>query len=120
MTDWEKALKTHKNANFLQSEPWEKKNELLGNKCIKEKIGKNGLILMIVRNAKRARYLEVAGGPLIDWSDKDTVKTAKNILLKTAKENRCTFVRFRPQLENTPENLAILKIMGAMTEETEN
>jgi len=89
--------------NFLQSKVWAKVNRLIGHEVIEE----DGLV-MIVKNAKRGRYLEIPGGPVIDYQDEKAVAATRGLMVKTAKEHRCVFVRFRPQLLDTPENRRIL------------
>ena len=99
--------------NFLQSDAWKKTNELIGHKVITEKIGKDGYVQMIIKKAKRGRYMEIPGGPLINWKSEKQVEQAKEIIVKTAKENRCVFVRLRPMLMANSLNLNILKRFGA-------
>ena len=99
--------------NFLQSDAWKKTNELIGHKVITEKIGKDGYAQMIIKKAKRGRYMEIPGGPLINWKIEKQVEQAKEIIVKTAKENRCVFVRLRPMLMANSLNLNILKRFGA-------
>jgi lipid II:glycine glycyltransferase (peptidoglycan interpeptide bridge formation enzyme) len=67
---------------------------------------------MIVRNAKRGRYLEIPCGPLLDWSNAATVKRAFSEIQKIAKREKCVFVRVRPQLFATRQNLDLLAGMG--------
>lgn len=98
--------------NFLQSPEYAKMNESLGFKVITEDFGNSLRALMIVRDAKRGRYLEIPAGPLIDWKDKKVVKKAIERIKEIAKAEKCVFVRMRPQLLSTPENLAILENAG--------
>lgn len=109
---WEKTIKTYKDANFLQSPSYGKMNELIGAKVITEEFGKNGRALMIVRNAKRGRYLEIPCGPLIDWEDAALVKEVFAKITEVARKERCVFVRLRPQLLATPKNLKMLAGLG--------
>ena len=74
--DWGEVVKKYPEANILQSPEYGKMNELIGEKVITEDFGKNGRALMIVRNAKRGRYLEIPCGPLIDWKNKTKVSAA--------------------------------------------
>ncbi len=99
--------------NFLQSDAWKKTNELIGHKVITEKIGKDGYAQMIIKKAKRGHYMEIPGGPLINWKNEKQVEQAKEIIVKTAKENHCVFVRLRPMLMANSLNLNILKRFGA-------
>ena len=102
------AFIKHEEGNFLQSAEWGKVAEKVGHKTILEDFGKGDLALLIVKDAKRGRYLEIPGGPLIDWSDKKKVAKVFLKLEEIAREEKCAFIRFRPQLFNTPENLAKL------------
>ncbi|MBQ3436585.1 peptidoglycan bridge formation glycyltransferase FemA/FemB family protein [Candidatus Saccharibacteria bacterium] len=105
---WDEVVKEYKQANFLQSPSYAKMNELLGTKTITESFGEKGHALMIVRDAKRGRYLEIPCGPLIDWKDNKVLKEAFEKIKKTAKTEKCVFVRIRPQLIKTYENMKIL------------
>ena len=69
-SNWGKIKKEFNEANFLQSPEYGKMNEILGDKVVTENFGGQGWALMIVRDAKRGRYLEIPCGPLIDWGDK--------------------------------------------------
>ncbi len=110
--EWKKISKNHTEANFLQSPSYGKMNELLGEKVIAEDFGGKGHALMIVRDAKRGKYLEIPCGPLLDWGDAKAVKSVFERIAEIAKEEKCVFVRVRPQLINTPENIKILKNLG--------
>lgn len=98
--------------NFLQSPKWEKMNELVGHQVISEKIAKDGYVLMIIKSAKRGRYMEIPGGPVINWKSDNEIAEVKELIVKTAKKHRCVFIRLRPPLLNSTGNLAILKKMG--------
>ena len=111
-TEWQKLLDKHPEGNFLQSETWALANDYMGRKFTMVVIEGTGLASMIVRDAKRGRFLQVAGGPLIDWNDKKQVKKAIEEIKNYAKYEKCVFARIRPQLRNTPENLALLKSLG--------
>ncbi len=99
--------------NFTQGKNWAKANELMGHKVVVEKLDNGNNLVMIIKNAKRGRYLEIPGGPLIDWRDESQLKEARAHMLQTAKVARCAFVRFRPQLLDSEENRQILAKFGA-------
>ena len=109
---WTETIKAFKEANFLQSPSYGKMNELVGAKVITEEFGKNGRALMVVRNAKRGRYLEIPCGPLIDWTDHKLVDEVFAKIKAVATKEHCVFVRIRPQLLATPENLKLLADLG--------
>lgn len=109
---WKKIVKKFPEANFLQSPGYAEMNQALGEKVILEDFGDKGWALMIVRDAKRGRYLEIPCGPLLDWSDRKLVQRAFNKITAVAKREKCVFVRIRPQLPTTAKNLEILKNLG--------
>lgn len=111
-TKWNEILKKHPEANFLQSPKYGKMNELLGCKVIYDDFDGAGWGLLIVRDAKRGRYLEVPCGPLIDWSDFDVVKKVFIKIAEIGKKEKCVFVRVRPQLKMSAENLGLLSKVG--------
>jgi len=110
--DWNKVTEAFPEANFLQSPSYAKMNEILGAKVIEEDFSGKGRALMIVRNAKRGRYLEVPCGPLINWQDKKLVNEVMNKIKVVAEKENCVFVRMRPQLFATKENLELLESLG--------
>lgn len=110
--NWQNICKLFNEANFLQSPSYQKMNEILGFKTIVEDFSGKGHALMIVRDAKRGRYLEIPCGPLIDWHDKKLAKTVIEKIRKVAIKEKCVFVRIRPQLRATSENLALMKDLG--------
>lgn len=112
LDEWQKVLKTYPEANFLQSPEYAKMNEILGAKVIFENFDETAHALMIVRNAKRGRYLEIPCGPLIDWKDSKKVKAVFKKIAEIGKKEKCVFVRLRPQLRATTENLKLLEKLG--------
>ena len=111
--NWPKIIKNFPEANFLQSPNYAKMNSSLNNKVITEEIEDGfGYALMIVRNAKRGRYLEIPCGPLINWQDQKTIKKTISKITEIAKREKCVFVRMRPQLPATKENLKLLENIG--------
>lgn len=109
---WLKVQQKFPEANFLQSPEWGKMNELVGHKVIFTDFADRGWCLMIVKNAKRGRYLEVPGGPLIDWQDNALVKAAFDEIKSVAKREKCVFIRLRPQLRVSAQNTKILQTQG--------
>ena len=110
--EWDEVIKKYPEANILQSPEYGKMNELLGETVVSEDFGGKGRALMIVRKAKRGWYLEIPCGPLIDWKDKKQVKEVVSKISEIAKTEKCGFIRIRPQLLATPENLKLLEGLG--------
>lgn len=113
--DWQSILKKFPEANFLQSPNYGKMHELIGDKVITESYGKDGeegYALMIVKNAKRGRYLEIPCGPLIDWQNKRLVDEVLGKIRQVAISEKCVFVRMRPQLMASKQNIGLLEKHG--------
>ncbi len=99
---WEDFLQKHEEANFLQSWYWGEFHLHLGKEIQRTGFYENnklvGVMLSVIESAKRAKYLTVPGGPIIDWGNSNLIKTVfleiKNISIK----NKCIFARIRPQL----------------------
>ncbi len=109
---WQRVLETFPEANFLQSPKYGKMNELIGAKVIIEEFKGTGWALMIVRDAKRGRYLEIPCGPLCNYRDEKLVKEVIERIGQIARQEKCVFVRMRPQIRATSENLALLRRLG--------
>ncbi len=112
---WDEFVASRNEANFLNSWQWGELYKKLGDKVYRLGIYDNdlvGLILAIVKNARRGRYIEISGGPLIDFTNKNQVSSVFGYLRKIAKENNCVFVRVRPQLADSDEIRGVLKKNG--------
>ncbi len=105
---WSSILKANPTYNFLQSPLWGEVNRLLGHKLVVRTFENKALYLGIVKDAKRGRYLEIPGGPVVDWSNNSLVKQVFKSILEEAEKEKCVFIRFRPQLFNTPENQKLI------------
>lgn len=116
---WDNFLKNHPEANFLQSWEWGEFHQSLGKKIIRIGFLKEntiqGLMLCIVEKARRATYLTIPGGPIIDWNNQTIVRMFVYEIRQLAKENRCAFVRVRPQLESTDFSKKLFKKLGFRT-----
>ena len=113
--NWPAVVKKFPEANFLQSPNYGRMHELIGDKVITETYGKDGAegyALMIIKDAKRGRYLEIPCGPLIDWQNQHLVSEVLQRVRQVARAERCVFVRMRPQLLANPQNAAILEKNG--------
>lgn len=109
---WSKVQHHFPEANLFQSPAWGEVNRLIGHKVKVEHFEDVAWCQMIVKSAKRGRYLEIPCGPLVDWQDTALVRRLFALIKKTAKAEKCAFVRFRPQLSNTPEHQSLLKPLG--------
>lgn len=114
--EWEGFLKKHAEANFLQSWEWGDFHQILGNKIFRvgfysdEKL--EGVMLAIVEKARRATYLTVPGGPIINWRNTALANAFIVEIEKIAKEKKCSFVRVRPQLESNDFSKKLFERLG--------
>lgn len=99
---WESFMKKHKEANFLQSWHWGAFHEALGKTVYRTGFYEHdeliGVMLSVVEPAKRGKYLTVPAGPVIDWRNKKVIDAAFDEMQRIGEEERCVFVRIRPQL----------------------
>lgn len=108
---WQKVTERFVEANFLQSPAWGKaEGELHKIVMISER--PEAWCLGIVKNARRGRYLEIPGGPLVDWQDRSAVEEIFQSIRAVAAQERCAFVRLRPQLRHSEQNLTLLAELG--------
>lgn len=107
--NWARVLQEFPEANFLQSPEWGKVNSLVGHRVVVEYniIDESGRpsdaphfwCQMIIKDAKRGRYLEIPGGPLMDWTNEETKQYVFKKIRAIAEREKCVFVRIRPQLK---------------------
>ncbi|MEK7517429.1 MAG: peptidoglycan bridge formation glycyltransferase FemA/FemB family protein [Patescibacteria group bacterium] len=113
---WEDFMSLHPEANFLQSWYWGEFHQALKNNIQRTGFYEGsklvGVMLSIVEDAKRGRYLTVPGGPIIDWDKSDLIEAFVNEIKRIAKEQNCVFVRVRPQLESNDFSKNIFKQNG--------
>ncbi len=100
--EWEDFISLHEEANFLNSWYWGEFYENLNQKVRRTGFYKNkklsGVMLSIIEDARRGKYLIVPGGPIIDWQDPEIVGAFVGQLRKIAILTNCSFARVRPQL----------------------
>ena len=116
-TEWDKFVTAHQDANFLQSWDFYEFYQSRGFTIVRRGIyDENDQLVGVyageVEPAKRGRHLAVAGGPIFDWTNQEVKKQIFDDMKLQAKKLKCTFVRVRPQLQNTPENAKIFQQLG--------
>lgn len=100
--EWEAGILQFPEANFLQSYSWGIFNERMGKRIFRLQVMRADEVVaqasMVIETAKRGTYMAIAGGPLVDWKNDSLVSTLFAEILKKAEEQKCLFVRFRPQV----------------------
>lgn len=116
-TVWENLVQHYPEANFLQSWNWGVFHEQLGHpvtRLVWEENSRPVAVASAVKEtAKRGTYLTIAGGPLLDWSQPAVVSRVMTDLRSLGQAERVDFIRFRPQVVNSPTVAAVLNEVGA-------
>ncbi len=99
---WESFLEKHPEANFLQSWLWGEFQKSLNRKIFRIGFQRDkllaGAVFTYIETSKRGKFLVVPGGPILDWEKGEQVEMFVSKIREIAKENKCSFVRVRPQL----------------------
>lgn len=113
---WDDFVKSHEEANFLQSWDFYEFHKARGKKIVRrialEGDKTVGAYAGVVETAKRGTYLAIAGGPIIDWNSKKIVKEVFDDIREQGKKAGCVFVRVRPQLELSEKSLKLMNELG--------
>ena len=115
-TVWDEFVTGRTESNFLQSWDFYEFHLLRGKKVVrrlvydKEKIV--GAYAGVVETAKRGRYMAIAGGPLMDWTNRKLVNAVFGDIREQGKATGCVFVRVRPQLPLSNESLRLMTDLG--------
>ena len=101
--------------NFLQSKQWYEVNKSIGHKPIFLMFSEKSYCLAIIKDAKRGRFLEIPCGPILDYTNRNELELAMAEIYRYAKQNNCVFIRFRPNLEETPENRTLIESLPSLS-----
>lgn len=114
--EWDKFVTSHPEANFLQSRDFYEFYLSRGNQVVRRLLKNDGEIIGcyagVIENAKRGRYLAIAGGPLLDWEDRSAVNLLFQDMKAQGKKHKCAFVRVRPQLELSEFGMQLMQDLG--------
>ena len=113
---WNDFVTSHPEANFLQSWQWgefqlSRKRHIVRRELYDgEKLV--GVYIGHVEPAKRGTHMQIAGGPILDWSDRQAVTAVFADIRSQAKELHCVYVRIRPQLEQSDTSMKTMTSLG--------
>lgn len=115
--EWDKFVTSHKEANFLQSWDFYDFHKNRGKKIVRRAaVNEQGKILGVyagvVETAKRGTYMAIAGGPILDWSNKSVVREIFDDIREMGQKTGCAFVRIRPQLELSDKSMELMQKLG--------
>lgn len=114
---WDKFVTSHDDANFLQSWAWGDFHESRKKTVVRRVVLDNDDKIIAsyvgqVETAKRGTYMAIAGGPIMDWSNKKLREAVFADIKEQAEKNHCVFVRIRPQIVENEKNRALFKQLG--------
>lgn len=113
---WDKFVKSHEEANFLQSWDFYEFHKARGKKIVRRLAYDGNKIIGayagVVETAKRGTYMAIAGGPILDWGNKKLVKMVFEDIREQGERTGCVFVRIRPQLELSSKALKLMTELG--------
>ena len=114
---WDKFVTSHDDANFLQSWAWGDFHQARNKTVVRRVVLDNDDKIVAayvgqVETAKRGTYMAIAGGPIMDWSNKKLREAVFNDIKEQAEKNKCVFVLIRPQIVENDKNRALFKQLG--------
>ena len=115
--EWDDFIKSHREANFLQSWDFYEFHKNRGKKVVRRAaVNDDGEIVGayagVVETAKRGTYLAIAGGPILDWKNNKIVDEIFSDIKIMGEKNACDFVRVRPQLPLSENSLVLMRELG--------
>ena len=114
---WDDFVTSHDDANFLQSWAWGEFHEARNKKVVR-RIALNdkdeviGAYVGQIETAKRGTYMAIAGGPILDWRDKELREAIFADIKEQAEKDDCVFVRVRPQIIESNDNRETFANLG--------
>ncbi|MBR2855646.1 peptidoglycan bridge formation glycyltransferase FemA/FemB family protein [Candidatus Saccharibacteria bacterium] len=113
---WDDFIKSHKESNFLQSWDFYEFHIKRGKKVVRRLFYDGSRIVGayagVVETAKRGRYMAIAGGPILDFDNRDLVNAAFQDIREQGLKAGCVFARVRPQLKLSSKSLALMAELG--------
>lgn len=113
---WDGYVSSLPEANFLQSWDFYEFHKARGKKIVRRLVYRGeeivGAYAGVVETARRGRYLAIAGGPLIDFSDAKMVSSVFSDIREQGRLLGCVFVRVRPQEVMSDNILEVLSNQG--------
>ena len=113
---WDDFVTYHQEANFLHSWQWGEFHISRGKTVVRRGVFDDseliGVYEGVVETARRGTHMAVAGGPIVDWSNDEAVQLMRDDMKEQGKKLGCVFIRVRPQLEKTNENLKLFANLG--------
>ncbi len=114
---WDDFVTSHEEANFLQAWAWgefhlSRNKKIVRRIVLDDKDKPVAAYVGEIEPAKRGKYMAIAGGPIMDWSDKKIVRAVFEDIKEQGQANNCVFIRVRPQLEASKKAEKLFQDLG--------
>ena len=114
---WDDFVTSHEEANFLQAWAWgefhlSRNKKVVRRIVLDDKDKPVAAYVGEIETAKRGKYMAIAGGPIMDWSDKKIVRAVFKDIKEQGQANNCVFIRVRPQLEASKKAEKLFQDLG--------
>ena len=114
---WDDFVTSHEEANFLQAWAWgefhlSRNKKIVRRIVLDDKDKPVAAYVGEIETAKRGKYMAIAGGPIIDWSDKKMVRAVFKDIKEQGQANNCVFIRVRPQLKASKKAEKLFQDLG--------
>ncbi len=114
---WDDFVTSHEEANFLQAWAWgefhlSRNKKIVRRIVLDDKDKPVAAYVGEIETAKRGKYMAIAGGPIMDWSDKKIVRAVFEDIKEQGQANNCVFIRVRPQLEASKKAEKLFQDLG--------
>ncbi|MBR1796228.1 peptidoglycan bridge formation glycyltransferase FemA/FemB family protein [Candidatus Saccharibacteria bacterium] len=113
---WDGFVAQRPETNFLQSFDFYEFHKARGLEVVRRAVKRDGQIVAcyagVVEHAKRGKHLAVAGGPILDWHDKNLARLVVKDIREQATKLGCVFARIRPQCEASEKTLKLARDLG--------
>ena len=114
---WDDFVTSHEEANFLQAWAWgefhlSRNKKIVRRIVLDDKDKPVAAYVGEIETAKRGKYMAIAGGPIMDWSDKKIVRAVFKDIKEQGQANNCVFIRVRPQLKASKKAEKLFQDLG--------
>ena len=114
---WDDFVTSHEEANFLQAWAWgefhlSRNKKIVRRIVLDDKDKPVAAYVGEIETAKRGKYMAIAGGPIMDWSDKKIIRAVFKDIKEQGQANNCVFIRVRPQLKASKKAEKLFQDLG--------
>ena len=113
---WDDFVRSHDEANFLQSWAWGEFHTSRNRSIVRRGVFDGDQLVGVytghLEPAKRGDHLQIAGGPIIDWNNREATKALFADIHEQAKSLGAVYARVRPQRPLSDASLSDMAYYG--------